>query len=224
VTKQSITLILAAIALVLVGAVLGWLSSPGECGRHDLAVENLSVRHIRLTDSQGHTRAELKSEDGATSMTFFDGANRQRLTLALGASGVAIAVNGRDDTNQLLLAVNDALRTSSIFIAATTTAINLVGTREARLKISDSVRTDSNSASLSVAEQVTKLRLASDGAQSQLWAENAPARRGTSQRIRSVELNMRTSTVPDARLRVSSDEKPVFQLSAANARVLPRPH
>jgi hypothetical protein len=222
VTKQSIAWLLGAAAVI--GVSLNWLTRPAEHSNRDLAVENLSVRHISLTDGQGHTRAELKSEGGQTSLIFFDSTNRERLTLALGESGVAIAVNGRDDATQILLSVNDSLRTSAVFISATTSAINLVGTREAGLKISDSVTTDSRSASFSVGERVTKLRLSSDGAQSQLWTESAPTRRGSDERIRSVELDMRTSNVPDARLRVSSGEKPIFQLSATDASAVHRPY
>ena len=163
-------------------------------------------------DDQGHLQAELKSATGETSLVFFDDAKRERLTLTLGKNGVAIAMNGRDHANQIRLASDDALRTSSIFIAAGTAAINLVGTSDAQLKISDSVATDSRSAALGVSGQFTRLQLASDGAEAQLLTASGPIQRRSPRRTRSVEMNMRTALLPEVRLRVSSDAAPILQV------------
>lgn len=213
---------LGALGLATIAAASGWLIGAHRATTRDLAVQNLSVRHMRLTDDQGRTRAELKTVAGETSMTFLDSSNRERLTLVLGDAGVAIRADGRDATNQILLSINDALRTGSVFVAANTAAINLVGSREAQLKISDSLTTDSRSASLSVGSTVTKLRLSSAGAEAQLLSENKPIKRAAKLNTRAVELNLRTAVLPEARLRVSSDEKPIWQIPVANHRTLAR--
>jgi hypothetical protein len=110
-----------------------------------------------------------------------------------------------------VLSVNDLLLTASIFTSALTAGINLVGGEEARLKLSDSVITDVRSASLNIGPRVTKLRLSSNRAESEMWAENH-LDRGKSKKLRSVELDMRTSKALGARLRVSSEDKPSFEL------------
>jgi hypothetical protein len=106
----------------------------------------------------------------------------------------------------------------SIYASALTSAINVVGMEEARLKLSDSISTDARSASVSVGPHVTKLRLSSNGAESELWAENELAP-GKAEKPRSAELDMRTARVSRALLRVSSEQKPNFELWDSTSKI-----
>jgi hypothetical protein len=201
-------------AVLLGGIVLGWIVCSAWNTRQ-LSVDQLTTSDITLTDSHGRRHAELKADGEKTYLVFFDASNRPRLTLNLDKQGPSIALNGREDRNKIVFSVDDSLRTASIFISALTTGINLVGFEEARLKLSDSVITDARSASLNLGPRVTKLRLSSNGAESELRAENelTPRKAG---KPSSVELDMRTAKTPSASLRVSSEAEPNFELLDSN--------
>jgi hypothetical protein len=202
---------IAGVAAVLLGGiVLGWVVCSA-WGTRQLSVDKLTTRDITLTDSHGHKRAELTADGERTDLILFDAFNRPRLTLDLDKQGPSVALNGREENNKIVLSVNDPLRTASIFTSALTAGINLVGAEEARLKLSDSVITDARSASLNIGPQVTKLRLSSNGAESELWAKNE-LDPGKPDRPRSVELDMRTAKAPGATLSVGSDAEPNFEL------------
>jgi hypothetical protein len=196
-------------AVLLGGIVFGWIVRSWDT--RQLSVDKLTTREITLTDGHGHKHAELKADGEKTYMVFFDAFNRPRLTLDFDERGPSIALNGREDSNKIVLSVNDSLRTASILTSALTAGINLVGGEEARLKLSDSVITDARSASLNIGPRVTKLRLSSNGAESEMWAQN-DLDQGKSEKPRSVELDMRTSKALGASLRVSSEDKPAFEL------------
>ena len=197
-------------AVLFVGIVFGWIVCSAWDTRQ-LSVDKLTTRCITLTDGHGHKHAELKADGEKTYLVFFDVFNRPRLTLDLDERGPSIALNGREDSNKIVLSVNDSLRTASIFTSALTAGINLVGGEEARLKLSDSLITDARSASLNIGPRVTKLRLSSNGAESELRAENELAP-GKADKPRSAELDMRTAKAPSVRLRVSSEDQPNFEL------------
>jgi hypothetical protein len=202
---------IAGLAAVLLGGiVLGWIVST-TWNTRQLSVDKLTTRDITLTDSYGHRHAELKADGERTSLVFFDGLNRPRLTLDFDQQGPSIAINGREDNNKIVLSVNDSLRTASILTSALTAGINLVGGEEARLKVSDSLISDARSASLNIGPRVTNLRLSSNGAESELRAENELAP-GKVDKPRSVELDMRTPKAAGVSLRVSSEADPNFGL------------
>jgi hypothetical protein len=197
-------------AVLLGGIVFGWIVCSAWNTRQ-LSVDKLTTGDITLTDSQGHRHAEFRADGERTYLIFFDASNQPRLTLDLDKQGPSLTLNGREDSEKLVLSVNDSLRTTSILTSGLTAGINLVGGEEARLKVSDSVITDARSASLNVGPRVTKLRLSSIGAESELRAENEPGR-GKADKPRSVELDMRTAKTPSASLQVSSESEPHFEL------------
>ena len=202
---------IARLAAVLFGGIVfGWIVRSAWNTRQ-VSVDKLMTHDIVLTDSHGQRHAELKADGERIRLVFFDAFNRPRLTLDLDDQGPSIALNGREDGDKIVLSVNDPLRTASIFTSGLTAGINLVGGEEARLKLSDSVVTDARSASLNLGPRVTKLRLSSNGAESELRAENELAL-GKADIPRSAELNMRTAKAPGASLRVSSETEPNFEL------------
>ena len=230
-TTKTVSVWLGGAALLGVGITLGWLSSRGNEPRPkgDLAAGTLTVHRLRLTDDQGRTRAQLKSEGEETSFVFFDENRRERLTLALGQAGVAIAVNGRSDSDKMVLSINDSLKTTSVYLSADTSAINLVGTNDAQLKISNSLKTDARSTSLGVAGAVTMLRLSTDGAEAQLFTKSESERdRGGDETkeepAKVAEINLRTAMTPEVRFRLSSDTKPLIQLPPSDSKTTPARH
>ncbi len=213
--KKPVFVWLGGMATLLLGLVLGrWLDGSGTTvGKDESATGILSVHRLRLTDDQGRIRAELKADGPETSLVFLDDSKRERLTLALGKAGVVIAIDGHNSANKMILSINDSLNTSSIFLSSDTSAINLVGSEDAQLKISNSLRTDARSTSLGVAGPVTKLRLSTDGSEAQLFTKDEEEdEKGGARPSKVVELNMRTGINPDIRLRLSSDAKPSIQM------------
>lgn len=209
--------------LLVVGGLLGlWLSGVF-ASKSVLSADRVIAHHISLVDDKGQLKAELKSDGDESSLIFYDKAQHERLSLALGEGGIAILALGRDKKDKILLTVNDNLNTSSIFISATTGGINLVGTNEAQIKISDSLTTDARSASLGLGSGVTKLQLSSEGSEAQLMAKIEPSSLQMEQRDRKVELNMRTDTKPAVRLSVNSEEKPILQLGDSETKISAAP-
>lgn len=183
--------------------------------RRQFSVDTLQAREITLVDQAGHKRAEFKADQGRTYLVFFDRSDRPRVTLNLDEGGASEILQGVEAADKIALSVNDALQTASIYTGALTSAVNIVGREEARVKLSDSLFTDARSASVSIGPRVTKLRLSSNGAESDLWAENEPSRTKAANPLEA-ELAMRASQVSHALLRVSTEDKPAFELGNMN--------
>ena len=197
-------------AVLLGGSVFGWIVR-GAWNTRQLSVDKLTTRDLTLTDPQGRRRAELKADGEGTDLVFFDASDQPRLTLDFNKQGPSVALYGREGVNKIVLSVNDPLRTASILTSALTAGINVVGGEEATVKLSDSVTTDARSASLNLGPHVTRLRLSSIGAESELCAGNEMTP-GKANKSTSAELSMRTTKAPRASLRISSETEPIFEL------------